>query len=125
MLSLDYIRNNKAKVQEMLHNRNDDIDLERLLDLDSKYRTELSKLEVLLASKNAISKKPTPEEIARMKMVKQEIDNLQKSVQNIKEDRDYLLYRMPNMLDERVPVGADDHDNLAIKFVGEKRKFDF
>lgn len=125
MLSLDYIRNNKAKVQEMLHNRNDDIDLERLLDLDSKYRTELSKLEALLASKNAISKKPTPEEIARMKMVKQEIANLQESVQNIKEDRDYLLYRMPNMLDERVPVGADDHDNLAIKFVGEKRKFDF
>ena len=89
MLSLDYIRNNKAKVQEMLHNRNDDIDLERLLDLDSKYRTELSKLEALLASKNAISKKPTPEEIARMKMVKQEIANLQESVQNIKEDRDY------------------------------------
>lgn len=125
MLSLDYIRNNTAKVQEMLDKRNDNIDLKKLLELDAQYRAELLKLETLLASKNAISKKPTPEEIAKMKAVKQEIAELQVVVQQIKEDRDYLLHRMPNMLDERVPVGADDKDNLSIKTFGEKRTFDF
>ena len=125
MLSLDYIRNNTAKVQEMLDKRNDNIDLKKLLELDAQYRAELLKLETLLASKNAISKKPTPEEIAKMKAVKQEIAELQVVVQQIKEDRDYLLHRMPNMLDERVPVGADDKDNLSIKTFGEKRNFDF
>ena len=125
MLSLDYIRNNTAKVQEMLDKRNDNIDLKKLLELDAQYRAELLKLETLLASKNAISKKPTPEEIAKMKAVKQEIAELQVVVQQVKEDRDYLLHRMPNMLDERVPVGADDKDNLSIKTFGEKRNFDF
>lgn len=125
MLNLDYIRNNTAKVQEMLDKRNDNIDLKKLLELDAQYRAELLKLETLLASKNAISKKPTPEEIAKMKAVKQEIAELQVVVQQIKEDRDYLLHRMPNMLDERVPVGADDKDNLSIKTFGEKRNFDF
>ena len=55
MLSLDYIRNNTAKVQEMLDKRNDNIDLKKLLELDAQYRAELLKLETLLASKNAIS----------------------------------------------------------------------
>ena len=125
MLSLDYIRNNKEKVQQMLNKRKDDIDLNKLLDLDVQYRAELLKLETLLATKNAISKKPTPEEINKMRTLKQDIAALQESVQKIKEDRDYLLFRMPNMLDDRVPVGVDDKDNLAIKYVGQKRQFDF
>lgn len=125
MLSLEYIRNNIEKVQTMLDRRNDKINLKKLLLFDAQYREVLVSLENLLATKNNISKKPSIEEIEKMKFIKTEIAQLQEKVQAIKNERDFLLFRMPNMLDDRVPNGKDDHDNLAIKFVGEKRNFNF
>ena len=55
MLTLKYIRDNTVIVQESISRKQSDIDINQLLDLDTKRREYLIKVEGLRAEKNSVS----------------------------------------------------------------------
>ena len=56
MLDIKFIRDNEEKVREAVKNKQVDLNLDQLLDLDIMRRDLLTQLESLLASKNKFSK---------------------------------------------------------------------
>ena len=65
MLDLKFIRENREKVQEMLKNRNNDLNLDEFFQLDDQRREILGEVELLKQRRNTASS-----EIAKLKKEK-------------------------------------------------------
>lgn len=107
-----------------------------LLALDTQRREKLTTLETLLARRNAASKEigqakaqkdeakaaALMEEVARLKT---DVPALEAEVKAIEADLNGRLAAIPNVPLDTVPEGKDEHDNVEIKVVGQKRTYDF
>jgi seryl-tRNA synthetase len=60
-----------------------------------------------------------------MKDVADRLKALKEEEAPIEERFQHLLARLPNILDEKVPVGKDETENVVVRTVGEIPKFDF
>lgn len=107
-----------------------------LLALDTQRREKLTTLETLLARRNSASKEigqakaqkdeakaaALMDEVARLKT---DVPALEAEVKAIEADLNGRLAAIPNVPLDTVPEGKDEHDNVEIKVVGEKRAYDF
>lgn len=125
MISIDLIRNETERVQKMLDKRKSKFNIKKFLAVDKDYLDNLKKLEMLNSRRNALSKDRTESSIERAKKIKQDIIDLSEIVSKLEKQRKDLWSMLPNMLDERVPNGESDADNVPIKFEGKKREFTF
>jgi seryl-tRNA synthetase len=67
----------------------------------------------------------TEEKVAEAKNIPEQINNLEKMVEAQKEKASNLLYRLPNLLHESVPIGKDESSNETVRVVGKPVKFGF
>jgi len=125
MISIDLIRNETERVQKMLDRRGSKFNIKKFLAVDKDYLDNLKRLEMLNSRRNALSKDRTGESIERAKKIKQDIVDLSEIVSKLEKQRKDLWSMIPNMLDERVPEGGSDADNVPVKFEGTKREFSF
>ncbi len=134
MLDIAVLRKEPELLRKNLEKRFSDIDVDRLLDLDRKLRKQKAELDNLLSNRNKLSK-----EIGIRKKKKEDADDLIKKVNEIAEQikETEALYNksydefmkiwlfVPNLLDDSVPFGKDENDNVEVKRWGEAKKFDF
>jgi seryl-tRNA synthetase len=136
MLDLSFVRDNLPLVEQMLRNRgqNPDEVLKDFHAIDQKRRSAIQQVETLKAERNRIT-----EEIARLKknkedataqiektrQMREQIPALEKEVEEQDSKLRAILTGIPNMPNESVPVGKDEHDNKVVKTWGEPPKFDF
>src|SRR5262245_13751387 len=134
MLDINIIREQQDLVRMALQNRQlapspvDDI-----LRLDEKRRALLTEVEQLKAERNVVSKeigkmKDTSErekKIAAMREVGDKIAVLDKQVANVEAELTELTAALPNIPDERTPIGASEEDNVVLRTVGQLPEFDF
>lgn len=106
--------------------------VDAFLSLDKDLRELLPKVEGLRAEQKASGKamgKADASEreaiLERQKAIKVEIQELGATERELKERREALLLRLPNIPAEEVPVGETDADNVEIKTWGQPRAFDF
>ncbi|MBU0577581.1 serine--tRNA ligase [Patescibacteria group bacterium] len=132
MIDLKDLRENRALYEAGFKKKFVDIDVNKLLELDEKYRGELQKVEAMRAEKNEVSKLvPTladdkkKAKIAEMKELGDKLDKAEESMNTIFVQLKELADLAPNPPHESVPEGKDDEENEAIKTVGEIPKFDF
>lgn len=134
MLDLKFIRENLEFVKLKLSQRNQPIDLDRLIQMDQKRREIIQEVEALRYERNITSEKiatlkkqrrDATAEISRMKEVSQKIKELDVKRAEIEENIKAFLLQVPNIPHESVVVGKDESDNLEIKCWGEKPHFDF
>ncbi len=135
MLDIKLIRNQPELVKKSIKSRNLDpnkANLDRLLELDLKWRQEQTKCDDLRSQRNQISesiKKLSKEErqsaIDQVKQIKIELSERESQVEKLKAEREELLKRMPNLLADDVPYGKTDADNLEIFKWGEVSAFPF
>jgi len=126
MLDIKYIRENKKYILENCRNRNVDLDIERLLELDEQRRDLLQQTEVLRSERNKHSKgKPSDDEIVRMREVGERIKQYDEKLAEIVGEYSQLLNLVPNVSHEDAPIGKDESENLVIREVGEKPAFSF
>lgn len=125
MLDIKFIRENLELVKKNCLNRRSKVDLDLLLSLDEQRRGLLKKVEELRASRNQGSKgKPTPEEIAKMRAVGEEIKEAESSLANVEiEYRDHLM-RVPNLTHADTPIGGEENFKIIFQSSNEM-KFDF
>ncbi len=110
--------------------------LARIRSLDETRRETLTKLEGLLARRNAASKEvgqakaakdearaaALMEEVGRLKV---EVPALEQTAKATEAELDKVLAAIPNAPLDVVPDGKDEHDNVELKLVGTKRSYDF
>ncbi len=134
MLDINLIREKPDLVRKALKDRQmDSSPIDSILQLDEKRRALLGQVEILKAERNTVSKeigqlKDAParqSKIEAMRVVGDQIAELDKEVAEVESDLNALTSTLPNIPDERTPYGKDDNENVVIKTVGEPRKFDF
>ncbi|OGE33705.1 serine--tRNA ligase [Candidatus Daviesbacteria bacterium RIFCSPHIGHO2_02_FULL_36_13] len=125
MLDINYIRENKERVKKSIEARKAQVDLDKILELDDKRRDLIKKVDEKRAVRNAFPKeKPDQSQLEHMQKLKQEIDELEPQLKEIEEEYEKLMYQVPNILMDEVPIG-DVSSNKIIKTEGEPAKFSF
>ena len=126
MLSLDFIRANKEKVETAAKNKNRKVEIDKLLAADDKRRELIGKIQTLRVERNQAGKtKPTPDVITRGKKIKEELKVLEEDLKKYEEEVNKLLSAVPNVPLDEVPVGKDESFNVEVKKWGTPKKFDF
>ncbi len=131
MLSIQLIRQDPDLVRDSLAKRGEPNDLSDVLQLDEERRRMLQDVEGLRAKRNEVSKqigkmkdKP-PELLAEMRDIGDRIKSLDEGLADNETRLNDLLMRLPNIVHETVPVGADETANVEVRRWGEPRRFDF
>ena len=125
MHDIKLIRKDPDFFSKKLLDRNSEIDLKYLLDLDKKNRALIQNKEKLEQEKKIISQKQDKSLFKRSKEMSLEIDNLSKNQIKIRDEIESLLSSLPNLALDEVPVGKDEKMNKEINKVGEVPKFNF
>ncbi|MGL2760377.1 serine--tRNA ligase [Helicobacter pylori] len=124
------------KVALSLKKRNHAMDdeLERLREAITHYKKQLIELEGLQAFQNKVSKEFGIKMAQKMGTsdLKKELENnkiklneLSKSVGEAEQEMDLKLSIIPNLVDEKTPLGANEEDNIEIKKILTPRNFTF
>lgn len=130
MLDIQYIRDNAELVKKKSAQKGYKVQIDELLELDGHRRTRLTQIDELRARRNAQAAelkqgKPSDEQIAAGRQLKDELSNLETDLALIDADYLRLLKVVPNMPLEEVPIGASEDENVVSKQVGVKTEFDF
>jgi len=137
MLDIRLIREKPGLVLNNLKKRDDPEKLRLLDDLiqyDREWRQLLTRVNELRHQRRIITEeiaglkkegKETTRKVKEAKSTSEEIRKLEKEVEDRKEKVSNLLYRLPNLLHESVPVGKDESANEIVRVVGKPPKFDF
>lgn len=124
------------KVALSLKKRNDAMgdELERLREVITHYKKQLIELEGLQAFQNKVSKEFGIKMAQKVDAsdLKKELENnkiklneLSKSVGELEQQIDLKLSIIPNLVDEKTPLGANEEDNIEIKKILTPRVFTF
>lgn len=125
MLDIKFIRENTEVVKINCKNRNAKVDIDELLRLDEERRINLTELESLRAQRNQKSKgKPSNEEIAKLRLLGDEIKKIEKKQEGIDEKYNQLILSVPNMTHPESPIGGEEDFKVVYKNFLPK-KFDF
>jgi len=132
MLDIKFVRENAELVKKGCHDKNMNIDVDRLLDIDRDRRSILKDLEELRAKQNRANQvvsrsnfNDKAKAISEMKKISDRVKDLEASLKSIDEEYSSLMLYLPQPALPDVPVGGDESYNVEIKKVGEVRKFDF
>lgn len=132
MLDIKYIRENSDLIKKAAADKLINVDIDRVLELDKIIRGINGNLDALKEKRNKLSKEIpnlSSEErnasIAEVKDLKEEISKLEEEISPLKEEYTNLMYCVPGVPLEDVPIGKTDEDNVEIKRVGDIPTFDF
>ena len=132
MLQLAYIRDNKEAVITGLKKRNVDAaeTIDEVISLDEKRRSLQTQLDQVKAESNSISKEIgmlyKSGEAQKANLLKEKTTQLKETSKTLEEalnetatSLDNLLYTIPNVPNELVPVGSNEEDNEVVHKEGE------
>ena len=134
MLDLNLIREKPDLVRTALKNRQMDVSpVNDILRLDEKRRSLLTQVEALKAERNSVSKEISKlkdvvereQKIAAMREVGDRITALDKQVTDVEAQLTAITSALPNIPDERTPIGASEEENVVLRTVGQLPEFDF
>ena len=125
MHNLKEIRKNFQSFKNDLKNRNINIDIQDIINLDEKNRELIQKKEKLEGEKKDISKSKDTSLFNKSKEISKELDLVSNEQKKIKNELDKILSNIPNIPHKDVPEGKGEDDNLEISKSGNIPNFDF
>jgi seryl-tRNA synthetase len=137
MLDIKLIREGLEYVRSNLMKRGNPENLsmlDELVETDSKWRENLTKLNELRHQKKLVTGevatlkkagKDASEKLEKAKAIDKEITEIEGEVASEEEKQHNLLMRLPNMLHESVPVGQGENDNQQVRTWGSFPMFNF
>lgn len=125
MLDPRILKENPESVRDMLKKRNmTDFPLDDLIMLHKRRGELIIKTQELRRKKNLLSetvaskkksKQDASFELAEMKQVSIVIDQTESEAIQIEEKFNQLIMALPNLLNEGVPVGKDEEENVVVR----------
>lgn len=124
MLDLKYIRENPEEVKRGIKNKNEKDRVDEILSLDEKRRGLILRGDELKSERNQVSSqipimkkegKDVSGLLASMKIVSDQIADIDSQLRNVENELNEILMFVPNMPHESVPVGKSSEDNIEIR----------
>ncbi len=125
MHDIKIIRKNSEAFLKKLIDRNINIKLQDILDLDIKNRTTIQKKEKLEQEKKIISKNKDKSQFSRSKEISAEIEKIENDQSEIKKGIEKILSSLPNLALDDVPIGKNESSNKEIRKNGVIPNFKF
>ena len=139
MIDIKELRTNPERVKENIKKKFQDEKLplvDEVIELDAKYRAAKVKADELRNKRNVMSKqigglmaKGEKEEAekakAEVKKIGAELEELSKSESEMETRIREIMLVIPNFIDDSVPIGRDDSENVEIEKFGEPFVPDF
>jgi seryl-tRNA synthetase len=123
MLDIKILRENQELVKESLRKRNRDSQLvDDFLIVDREWRELILNLDEARAKQNKLTKE---RKIDEAKALKEEVKKLEVRLPELEKKREEMVHNFPNIPADEVPMGKDESENVVLKEVGERPKFDF
>ena len=133
MLDIKFLRENSDIVKENIKKKFQDEKLplvDEVISLDKEYREIKTKLDTLRSERNKKSssigalmrdgKKDEAEKIKEeVSNINEEIKNFEDKEPTLEEEIKKIMMIIPNIIDESVPIGKDDTENVEIEKFGE------
>lgn len=130
MLDIRFIRDNADRVQEAARQKGYEVNIQKLLELDSERRELQQQVDDLRTRRNENASKmkggkPEQSVIDEGKQIKIELAEREGYLSSVDAEFTELLKKVPNMPAIDVPVGASEDENVVAKKVGEPTEFGF
>lgn len=133
MIDIKFLRNNPDIVKENIKKKFQDQKLvlvDEVLDLDNQFREAKNRGDYLRSQRNSISKqigfymaKGQKEEAekakAQVNSMAQELLELEQKETTLQEEIKKRMMVIPNIIDDSVPIGKDDSENVEMEKFGE------
>ena len=125
MHNIKLLRENLEKFKQKLSERNFEFNPKEFDDLDKKNRKLISQKEKLEQEKKILSKSQDKSNFEKSKKISNEIEKLLEEQLVIQKKLNKILYFLPNLALDDVPVGKDEKANKLIGQFGTIKKFSF
>ncbi len=139
MLDIRFVRENADVVKQNIKNKFQDSKLplvDEVLELDSQNRKIIAEADSLRANRNKISKqigmlmgqgkREEAQEIKKLVTEQSErLAECEKLEAELSEKIKTIMMTIPNIIDESVPIGKDDSENVEVECFGDKTQVDF
>ena len=134
MISIKELRDNPTRVKTSLSLKNDDSDIDVILNLDSELRSLKTQSNSMRSQRNKSSeliatimkeKGDVEELIKETRLLGDKLKNLDKIINDTQFKLHSELLKLPNLPLENVPKGKDSDDNIEIRSWGDKPVFSF
>ncbi len=133
MLDIKLLRENAALVKANIEKKFQQNKLpmvDEAIELDKKYRAVLSEADELRASRNALSKsigglmakgqKEEAEQVkAKVTANAERLKELEEKQNMLSQKLNDIMLVLPNIIDDSVPLGKDDSENVELRRFGE------
>jgi seryl-tRNA synthetase len=133
VIDLDILRKEPARVEENLARRKNPLYLQLFADVrekDAQWRACLREADELRRRRNDLSRRiaetrgkglPSAELEVEAKLIPETLRATENREAELLGSRDALLRRLPNLIDDSVPYGVGDAENVVIATVGEPK----
>ena len=125
MHNLKELRQNLENYKKKFKDRNTEFDINEFNNKDNLNRDLISKKEKLEQEKKNLSKTKDNLNFAKSKKISEEIAILSKKQSVSQNDLNRIIFSLPNLALEDVPIGKDDKSNKLIKKIGDTKDFSF
>ena len=125
MHNIKELRKNLNKYNKKLKDRNIDFDIENFIKLDELNRKLINDKEKLEQEKKSLSKSKEKSNFDKSKKISEEIFTLTKKQNDSQNNLNKIIFLIPNIALDDVPVGKDEKFNKLIKKVGSISDFTF
>ena len=144
MLDIKFVRENPEAVRENIRKKFQDAKLplvDEAIDYDARLRAAITEANELRAARNALSKqvgmlmgqaKKDPSKLAEAEAVKAQVKAdaerlaaLETQEGELEEKLRSVMLRIPQMIDDSVPIGPDDSHNVEVQRFGEAKAPEF
>lgn len=137
LLDIELFRTDLERIKESEKRRfKDPENAEKVLELDTKWRETITKIQDLRQQRNEISRtigkfkkegddQKAEESIRKSSELKSEIETLEKKENRLLEEREKYRYVVGNILHDSVPIAETEEGNKIERTVGTQPEFDF
>jgi len=132
MIDIKLIRQNPQKFTDAAKAKGFDVDIDKLLSVDSELRNNKNRLQDIATEKNKIGKsipklagQKKQSALGKLGELKKEESSLNDQIKIFEPDFNQIMQQVAQPAANDVPFGKDDTQNVEIRKWGEIRKFDF
>jgi len=137
MLDIKFVRENPDAVKENLKKKfqDDKIKLvDKVLELDAKKRDLMQQAQTLRYQRNKLNTeineakkqgKDAKEFLDQAKEIPGKIKGLEEEQKKLSQEILDIMFIIPNIIHESVPLGKNDKENVEVEKIGEPKNFDF
>ena len=125
MHDLKDLRKNLDTLKKKFQNRNIEFNIDNFNKIDTLNRNLISKKEKLEQEKKLLSKSQDKSNFSKSKKISEEISSLIKKQHKVQAELNKIIFSLPNLAQDDVPIGNDEKSNKLIKQEGNLKNFSF